>query len=158
MYLLRRMFIFCVLFCWKSIYCVVLSTVNFKWHCAGCMCSRRYFCGGAKLMAWLIRILRKTLREYTINKGNARYTGLFEIIVGDLTTCHKQHSWDRSMCIFYLIEQHSKFLLHAFTDAIYVHPLWFFRHQHDNRVRSKLFVAHQRCWFQWRFWLSCWCL
>ena len=29
--------------------------------------------------------------------------------------------------------------------------LWFYKHQHDNRVRSKLFVACQRWWFQWRF-------
>ena len=33
-----------------------------------------------------------------------------------------------------------------------MHPLWFYKHQHDNRVRSKLFVACQRWWFQWRFW------
>jgi len=36
--------------------------------------------------------------------------------------------------------------------ALYVHPLWFYKHQHDNRFRSKLFVACQRWWFQWRFW------
>ena len=33
------------------------------------------------------------------------------MIVGVLTTCHTQYTWDRSICIFYLIEQHSKFLL-----------------------------------------------
>ena len=32
-----------------------------------------------------------------------------------------------------------------------MHPLWFYKHQHDNRFRSKLFVACQRWWFQWRF-------
>jgi len=37
------------------------------------------------------------------------------------------------------------------TGAIYVNPLWFYKHQHDYRVRSKLFVACQRWWFQWRF-------
>jgi hypothetical protein len=37
------------------------------------------------------------------------------------------------------------------TGALYVHPLWFYKHQHDNRVRSTLFVACQRWWFQWRF-------
>jgi len=37
------------------------------------------------------------------------------------------------------------------TGALYVHPLWFYKHQHDNRVHSKLFVACQRWWFQWRF-------
>ena len=40
-------------------------------------------------------------------------TGLFEMIVGVLTTCHSQYTWYRSICIFYLIEQHSKFLLHT---------------------------------------------
>ena len=33
-----------------------------------------------------------------------------------------------------------------------MHPLWFYKHQHDNRVCSKLFVACQRWWFQWWFW------
>ena len=36
--------------------------------------------------------------------------------------------------------------------ALYVNLLWFYKHQHDNRVRSKLFVACQWWWFQWRFW------
>jgi hypothetical protein len=35
------------------------------------------------------------------------------MIVGVLTTCHTQYTWDRSVCIFYLIEQHSKLLLHT---------------------------------------------
>jgi len=39
--------------------------------------------------------------------------GLFEIIVGVLTTCHTRHTSDSSICVFYLIEQHSKFLLHT---------------------------------------------
>jgi len=29
------------------------------------------------------------------------------------------------------------------TGALYVHPLWFYKHQHENRVRSELFVACQ---------------
>jgi hypothetical protein len=37
------------------------------------------------------------------------------------------------------------------TGALYVQPLWFYKHQHDNRVRSTLFVACQRWRFQWRF-------
>jgi hypothetical protein len=37
------------------------------------------------------------------------------------------------------------------TGALYVHPLWFYKYQHDNRVRSKMFVACQRWWFQWQF-------
>jgi len=37
--------------------------------------------------------------------------GLFEMIVGVLTTCHTQYTSDSSICIFYLTEQHPKFLL-----------------------------------------------
>ena len=33
--------------------------------------------------------------------------------VGVLTTFHTQYTWDRNICAFYFIEQHSKFLLHA---------------------------------------------
>ena len=40
-------------------------------------------------------------------------TELFEITVGVLTACHTQYTSDSSICIFYLIEQHSKFLLHT---------------------------------------------
>jgi len=90
---------------------------------------------------------RRTVpRLYVCLSTSHHYTGLFEMIVGVLTTCHTQYTWDRSICIFYLIEQHSKFLWHT------LHPLWFYEHQHDNRVRSKLFVACQWWWFQWRFW------
>ena len=81
-----------------------------------------------------------------------KYTGLFEMFVGVLTTCHTQYTWDRSICVFYLIKQHSKFLLHT-LHVLYIWTLCdFYKHQHDNRVRSKLFVAFQRWWFQWRFW------
>ena len=45
-----------------------------------------------------------------------------------------------------LIEQHSKFVTYL-TGALDVHPLWFYKHQHDNPVRSKLSVACQRWWF-----------
>jgi len=40
-------------------------------------------------------------------------TGLFHMIVGVLITCHTKYTWDSSICIFYLIGQHSKFLLHT---------------------------------------------
>ena len=46
--------------------------------------------------------------------------GLFEMIVGVLTTYHKQYTWDRSICIFYLIEQHYKFLLHI-LQVLYIY-------------------------------------
>jgi hypothetical protein len=35
------------------------------------------------------------------------------MIVRVLTTCHTQYTSDSSICILYLTEQHSKFLLHT---------------------------------------------
>ena len=74
------------------------------------------------------------------------------MIVGVLTTFHTQYTLDRSIFIFYLIEQHSQVFVTYIIGALYVHPLWFYKHKHDNRVRYKLSVACQRWWFQWRFW------
>jgi len=79
-------------------------------------------------------------------------TGLFEMIVGVLTTCHTQYTWDRSIYIFLFNRTTLQVSVTYLTGALYMHPLWFYKHQHDNRVRSKLFVAWQRWWFQWRFW------
>jgi len=42
-----------------------------------------------------------------------RNTGLFENIVGSLTTCHTQYASDSSICVFLFKKQHSKFLLHT---------------------------------------------
>ena len=78
------------------------------------------------------------------------YTGLFEMIVGILTTRHTQYTWDRSICIFLLNRTTLQGFVTYLTGALYVHRLWFYKHKHDNRVRSKLFVACQP--FQWRFW------
>jgi len=45
------------------------------------------------------------------------------MIVGVLTTCHTQYTWDSSICIFfYLIEQHSKFLLRT-LQVLYMRTL-----------------------------------
>jgi hypothetical protein len=80
------------------------------------------------------------------------YTGLLKLIVGVLTTCHTQHTWDRSICIFLFNRTTLQVFVTYVTGALYVNPLWFYKHQHDNQVCSKLFVACQRWWFQWRFW------
>jgi hypothetical protein len=42
---------------------------------------------------------------------------------------------------FYLIEQHSQVFVTYRIGALHVQHLWFYKHQHDNRVRSKLFVV-----------------
>ena len=96
------------------------------------------------------RVLQSTVR------GSARNcrinTGLFEIIVGVLTTCHTQYTWDSSICIFLFNRTTLQVFITYLTGALYMHPLCYYKHQHDNRVHSKLFVACQQWWFQWRFW------
>ena len=79
-------------------------------------------------------------------------TGLFQMTVWVLTTCHKQYAWDSSICVFLFNRTTLQVFVTYLTGTLYVHPLWFYKHQHDNRVRSKLFVECQRWWFQWRFW------
>ena len=74
------------------------------------------------------------------------------MIVGVLRTCHTHYTWDRSICVFLFNRKTLQVFITYLTGALYVHPLWFYKHQHDTRVRSRLFVAGQRWWFQWRFW------
>jgi hypothetical protein len=80
------------------------------------------------------------------------YTGLFKMIVGVLTTCHTQYTWDSSICIILFNRTTLQVFVTYLTGTLYVNPLRFYKHQHGNRVRSKLFVPCQRWWFQWRFW------
>jgi hypothetical protein len=75
------------------------------------------------------------------------------MIVGVLTTCHTQYTCDSSICIFFFFWTTLQVFVTYLTGALYVqHPLWFYKHQHDNRVRSRLFVACHWWWFQWLFW------
>jgi len=71
--------------------------------------------------------------------------------VGVLTTCHTQYTSDSSRCIFLFNRTTLQVFVTYLTGALYVYPLWFYKHQHDNRVRSILSVACQRWRFQWRF-------
>jgi len=76
------------------------------------------------------------------------------MIVDVLITCHTQYTCDRSICVFFYLFNGTTLQVFVtyLTVALCMHPLWFYKHQHDNRVRSKLFVVCQRWWFQWRFW------
>jgi len=58
------------------------------------------------------------------------------MIVGVLTTCHTQYTWNRSICIFLFNITTLQVFVTYLTGALYVHPLWFYIHQHDNRVRN----------------------
>jgi hypothetical protein len=46
-------------------------------------------------------MFEKLYKTLTARKESI-YTGLFEMIVGVLTTCHTQYSIDSSICILYL--------------------------------------------------------
>ena len=73
---------------------------------------------------------------------------VIQMIVGVLTTCHTQHTSDSSICIFSFNRTTLQVFVTYLTGALYVHPLRFYKHQHENRVRSKLFVACQWLWCQ----------
>jgi len=58
------------------------------------------------------------------------------MIVGVLTTCHTQYTWDRSICVFLFNRTTLQVFVTYLIGALYVHTLWFYKHQHDNGVRS----------------------
>jgi hypothetical protein len=50
-----------------------------------------------------------------------------------------------AVCVFFLFNRKTLQLFVTYlTGALYVHRLWFYRHQHDHPVRSKPYVACQR--------------
>ena len=63
-------------------------------------------------------------------------TSLFEMTVGVLTTCHTKYTSDSGICIFLCNRTTLQVFVTYLTGALYVHPLWFYKHQNDNRVRS----------------------
>ena len=106
---------------------------------------------------WLIRwwcgcIYQVLIGVCMLQRSAVWITGLLEINVCVLTTCHTQYTSDSSICIFLFNRTTLPVFVTYRTVALYVYPLWFYKHQHDNPVRSKLSVACQRWWFQWRFW------
>ena len=82
-----------------------------------------------------------------MKKAGSVNTGLFKMIVGVLTTCHTQYTSDSSICIFLFNRTTLQVFVTYLTGALYVHPLWFYKHQHENRVRTKLSVACQHVAF-----------
>ena len=51
------------------------------------------------------------------------YTGLFEMTVGVLTTCHTQYTSDSSICIFLFNRTTLQVFVTYLTGALYVHRL-----------------------------------
>jgi len=98
------------------------------------------------IIIWFLSLM-KGMRVVLDNTN----TGLFKVTVAVLTTCHTQYTWNRSICICLFNRTTLQVSVTYLTGALYVHSLWFYKNQHDNRLRSKLSVACQRWWFQWRF-------
>ena len=71
-----------------------------------------------KLLTMLV-----ALSLYIIFVLEARYTGLFEMIFGVLTTCHTQYTRDRSIFIFLFNRTTLQVFVTYLVDAVYVHPL-----------------------------------
>jgi hypothetical protein len=58
------------------------------------------------------------------------------MIFGVLTTCHTQYTLDRSICVFLVNRTTLQVFVTYLAGVLYMHPLWFYKHQHDNRFRS----------------------
>jgi hypothetical protein len=97
-----------------------------------------------KYKQYKLNILHPNHMWWIILNSVRKNTGLFKMIVGVLTTCHTQYTWDSSICIFLFNRTTLQVFVTFLTGALYVHPLWFYKHQHENRVHFKLFVACQR--------------
>ena len=89
----------------------------------------------AALSHEILRLIPDPL-EWDITSLIRLNTGLFKMIFMVLTTCHTQYTWDRSICIFLFNRTTLKVFVTYLTGALYVHPLWFYKHQHNQRVRS----------------------
>ena len=69
-------------------------------------------------------------------------TGLFEMIVGVLSTCHTQYISDSSICIFLFNRTTLQVFVTYLTGALYVHPLWtIVTDRHSWNVSTLPFVA-----------------
>jgi len=66
-------------------------------------------------------------------------TGLFEIIVGVLTTCHTQYTWDRSVCIFLFNRTTLQVFVTYLTGALFIHSfssLYYDRSKASSKASS----------------------
>ena len=75
----------------------------------------------------IIRREDKNRRNCVFRNVVPKYTGLFEMIVWILTTCHTQYTWDSSICVFLFNRTTLQDFVTYLTGALYVHRLWFYR-------------------------------
>jgi len=99
-------------------------------------------------MTWVTNHWNQACEIWDGDRSWTIYAGLFKMIVGVLTTCHTQYIWDKNMCFFLFNRTTLQVSVTYLIGGTYVHPLWFYKHQHDNRVRSKMFVARNNIHFR----------
>jgi len=81
-----------------------------------------------------------------ISTGQGYFIGLFELIVGDFTTCHTQYTWDS--CIFIVLFNRTTLQIFVtyLTFALYLHALWFYRFIQNDcwRFNNLSYTIHLR--------------
>ena len=75
------------------------------------------------------RHLLKFLLSLLIIQGYSKWLSGFQQLV-----IHKKYTWDRSMCIFLFNRTTLQVFVTYLIGSLYVHPLWFYKHQHDNHM------------------------
>jgi len=80
------------------------------------------------------------------------------MILGVSTTCHTQYTWDRSICIFLFNRTTLQVFVTYLTGALFVHPLWFYKHQHASQVycirqvvKTPTIISNNRVFLSLRF-------
>ena len=87
----------------------------------GCACTS-FMCVVLSAPQWIV--IRCETDGGPVMPGCVACTGLFELIVGVLTTCHTQYTWDS---IFLFNRTTLQVFVTYLTVALYVHPLWFYK-------------------------------
>ena len=129
----------CIALCYLTLISLVFNVYDNCFNSCTVFCN----CLVCLFVCWFVMASVSCCNVY------CHYTGLFKMIVGVITICHTQHTWDSSICFLFNRTTLQVFVT-CLTGALYVHPLWLYKYQPHNRVRSKLSVACQRWWFQWR--------
>ena len=98
-------------------------------------CSYTIFREITSCVSWSYELLKKystaVVILYTVFRND--YRGFNNLYI--------QYTWDSSICIFLFNRTTLQVFVTYLTGALYVHPLWFYKHQQDNRVHSKLLHA-----------------
>ena len=147
-YFIWRLYTFTVISCWKLRRMGNISYRNFRKNKTHFVFNNFFFRKTCRLWDNVEKYGRTRKVTSDKRRGTVTIRLARQIIKARIqTTCHTQYTWDRSIYVPLVNRTTLQVFVTYLTGALYVHPLWFYKHQHDNRVQSKLFVA-------WHRWLS----